>query len=535
MSALVLTKAGMCKSIVIAFVIVLTVFAKSYGQTTVIFTPSDKDAWVEQLNSNNNYGNSSNLYVGRDPGGEYNHSYIYWDISSLPSCINITDAEIRVNQQSDNPNTVCVDIKRVTQTWNENSITYNNQPSASSISYGTMCFSSSLGYKNIPVTNLVQDWLIYGNYGVMLYTPSIADPGEYQFLSSKEEGTSSQRPKLTITYTNATPPTASISGNTNICQGVSTTLTASGGTSYLWDTGVTTSSITVSPSISTQYCVTVTDANGCTDQACVTVTVNSCPSPVADFYGSPTIGCAPLSVSFHDQTTNSPTSWSWNFGDGGTSTQQNPSHTYNSADTYTVSLTATNSYGNDNETKSNYITANSCPPPVAEFYGSPLNGIGPLSVSFHDQTTNSPTSWSWNFGDGGTSTIKNPYHTYSDNGYYTVSLTATNSYGNDNETKPNYIYVHGVGIEEISSKYITKIYPNPTKDKLNIEFTDNINKIEKITLSNMLGQTVYTIKGKKINTKNFVIDLSDYKSGVYYLNIRTKEDGTMRNKISVVR
>jgi len=89
--------------------------------------------------------------------------------------------------------------------------------------------------------------------------------------------------------------------------------------------------------------------------------------------------------------------------------------------------------------------------------------------------------------------------------------------------------------EENFNEQTISIFPNPAFDKLNIEFTDNINKIEKITLSNMLGQTVYTIKGKKINTRNFVIDLSDYKSGVYYLNIRTKEDGTMRNKISVVR
>ncbi len=92
-----------------------------------------------------------------------------------------------------------------------------------------------------------------------------------------------------------------------------------------------------------------------------------------------------------------------------------------------------------------------------------------------------------------------------------------------------------VKIDEENFNEQIKIYPNPAFDKLNIEFTDNINKIEKITLSNMLGQTVYTIKGKKINTRNFVIDLSGYKSGVYYLNIRTKEDGTMRNKISIVR
>ncbi len=66
---------------------------------------------------------------------------------------------------------------------------------------------------------------------------------------------------------------------------------------------------------------------------------------------------APLSVSFTDTTINSPTSWSWTFGDGGSSTAQNPSHTYNAVGTYTVALTATNSYGNNTNTKTNYLTA----------------------------------------------------------------------------------------------------------------------------------------------------------------------------------
>jgi PKD repeat protein/beta-lactamase superfamily II metal-dependent hydrolase len=78
-------------------------------------------------------------------------------------------------------------------------------------------------------------------------------------------------------------------------------------------------------------------------------------SITANFTGSPTSGTAPLTVSFTDQST-SATSWSWNFGDGGTSTSQNPSHTYTTAGTYTVSLTATNAYGSDTETKTNYIT-----------------------------------------------------------------------------------------------------------------------------------------------------------------------------------
>ena len=78
--------------------------------------------------------------------------------------------------------------------------------------------------------------------------------------------------------------------------------------------------------------------------------------PVANFSGVPTSGAAPLTVAFTDASTNSPTSWSWTFGDGGTSTAQSPSHTYNTANQYTVSLTATNAQGSDGETKTNYIT-----------------------------------------------------------------------------------------------------------------------------------------------------------------------------------
>jgi serine protease len=78
--------------------------------------------------------------------------------------------------------------------------------------------------------------------------------------------------------------------------------------------------------------------------------------PVANFSGTPTSGTAPLTVQFTDLSTNSPTSWSWSFGDGGTSPAQNPSHTYNLAGTYSVSLTAANAYGSDTETKTGYIT-----------------------------------------------------------------------------------------------------------------------------------------------------------------------------------
>lgn len=80
------------------------------------------------------------------------------------------------------------------------------------------------------------------------------------------------------------------------------------------------------------------------------------PTPVANFSGSPTSGVAPLAVNFTDLSTGSPSSWSWNFGDGGTSTAQNPSHTYAAAGTYNVTLTITNACGSDNEVKNGYVT-----------------------------------------------------------------------------------------------------------------------------------------------------------------------------------
>ncbi len=80
------------------------------------------------------------------------------------------------------------------------------------------------------------------------------------------------------------------------------------------------------------------------------------PLVTANFSGSPTSGTAPLAVNFTDLSSGSPTSWSWAFGDGGTSTAQNPSHTYAAAGTYNVTLTATNACGSDGETKSGYIT-----------------------------------------------------------------------------------------------------------------------------------------------------------------------------------
>jgi parallel beta-helix repeat protein len=167
-------------------------------------------------------------------------------------------------------------------------------------------------------------------------------------------------------------------------------------------------------------------------------------APVADFTADVTAGTAPLAVNFTDLSTNTPTSWAWDFGDNATSDQQNATHTYTAAGTYTVTLTATNAYGSDDEVKTDYITVtggSGGDAPVADFSADVTSGTAPLAVNFTDLSTNAPTSWAWDFGDNATSDQQNPSHEYTATGTYTVTLTATNAYGSDDEVKTDYITV----------------------------------------------------------------------------------------------
>ena len=217
-------------------------------------------------------------------------------------------------------------------------------------------------------------------------------------------------------------------------------------TAWSWNFGDSTTSTVQSPSHTytsvNQYTVALTAYNQYGNNTMTkTNYINVGNPPVANFSGTPTIGAVPLTVSFTDSSTNSPTAWSWSFGDTFTSTAQNPSHTYTGTGLFTVALTAYNQYGNNTMTKSNYINVGNAP--VAAFSGTPTTGNAPLSVSFTDSSTYSPTAWSWNFGDGGTSTAQNPSHSYTSAGKYTVALTAYNQYGNNTLTKTNYIVVSG--------------------------------------------------------------------------------------------
>ncbi len=162
-----------------------------------------------------------------------------------------------------------------------------------------------------------------------------------------------------------------------------------------------------------------------TVQTTTAPTVTLAPAPVASFSMSPTSGQEPLVVQFTDKSTNNPTSWIWDFGDGTTSTLQNPQHTF-SAGTYVVILTATNAAGSRRSDQSIGIVVSYMP---ESFTATPTSGPAPLVVQFMDTSTSNPTSWWWSFGDGTNANAKNPTHTYSISGVFTATLEVTRGTG----------------------------------------------------------------------------------------------------------
>lgn len=140
----------------------------------------------------------------------------------------------------------------------------------------------------------------------------------------------------------------------------------------------------------------------------------------------PLTGTAPHTVSFTDSSTGDITSRSWDFSDGATSTDQNSSHVYTTAGTYTVNHTVTGPGGSDSDVKTNYITVTTAPVvPLAQFTANTTSGTAPLTVQFTDQSSGNITSYAWDFTNDGVidSTSRNASFTYTSAGIITVNHT----------------------------------------------------------------------------------------------------------------
>lgn len=253
-------------------------------------------------------------------------------------------------------------------------------------------------------------------------------------------------------------------------------------------------------------CLSVGNPGG-TNYTCKTVTISSYPVTEAafTFSGDP-------SVAFTDNSTLDPFAWHWDFGDGDTSIEQNPAHTYTDNGTFSVCLTATNAGGSNTVCEEvNIIYA--YPFPEADFTYLIID----LGAAFADASTNDPISWHWDFGDGDTSNEKNPVHLYAADGNYTVCLTATNIGGPDTACKDLFL---ALGISSAQEEPI-KVFPNPSSGHLIMQF----NKIllnGTCCIFNALGNCV--MQTNELHTNFLQLNIEKLPAGIYSYIIYEDDD-----------
>jgi gliding motility-associated-like protein len=220
----------------------------------------------------------------------------------------------------------------------------------------------------------------------------------------------------------------------DICVGESTqvsgTYSAGFGTyTFSWNQGLGNGlgPFNVSPATTTTYIFTATDQ--CVNSVSDSIVVNVFPLPIINLPSIVAEGCAPLLVNFMD-TINDSTSitYLWNFDDGSVSTFATVNHLYPLPGTYKVTLTVTSNGGCIATSSGNHVVVVN-PSPIANSTASPfVTDTQNPTINFTDLSTGAIAVF-WNFGDGDTSMVNNPSHTYQDTGTYTVTITVTNQFG----------------------------------------------------------------------------------------------------------
>ena len=266
-----------------------------------------------------------------------------------------------------------------------------------------------------------------------------AAAGSYTvFLTVTDDDGASNTASATVTVTapNVAPAASFTSTVTGLTANFTDTSSDSDGSiaSHSWDFGDGNGSSLQNPAhtyaVAGTYTVmlTVIDNEGASNSALSSVTVTA-PNvaPTANFSSSVT----DLSASFTDASTDADgtvVSFSWDFGDGNGSNQQNPVHVFAASGNYVVTLTVTDDDGASNSISASITATAPNVPPVASFTTS----ITDLAVRFADTSADSDGSivgWSWQFGDGNSSSSQNPLHSYAAAGSYTVTLMVTDDDG----------------------------------------------------------------------------------------------------------
>jgi len=218
-------------------------------------------------------------------------------------------------------------------------------------------------------------------------------------------------------------------------------------TNYFWSFGNGNTAVLKNPSnvflTSGTYTVTLTASDSITGQSSTfSKTIIVLQSPVANFTISNTSGCQSSQVFNFQNNSLNYDSCLWDFGDGTTSSVTSPQHIYNIPGVFNVTLIAFNkAYGcSDTKTQVAIITVH--PKPNLTFVVNDSITCDSAKVFQFTASANNVLSWSWDFGDGQTSSIQNPFHVYNDTGYFSITVTAVSANGCPATlTKQNYIHI----------------------------------------------------------------------------------------------
>ncbi len=293
-----------------------------------------------------------------------------------------------------------------------------------------------------------------------------------------------------------------------------TDLSSGGPFAWDWDFGDGGSSTLQNPSHtfgtngSFNVCLTATNDLGFAT-GCETVIINGyfAPEALFTYSGDP-------DVTFEDLSTNDPTSWLWDFGDGDFSTIQNPVHLFDENGTYLVCLTVIGPGGSDTYCDNLDIELSELAP-VADFSWS---ASGVLTIHFNDLSTNDPSIWEWDFGDGSISPLQNPTHTYATAGNYNVCLTATNGVGSNESCE-------GILVSSIQNALISvaNVFPNPASNFIVIETDASLTEYN-LRLTNLIGQEVAPENMQMGTDHTIHLNITNLPAGTYLVTIFTQTE-----------
>ncbi|BAV05598.1 gliding motility-associated C-terminal domain-containing protein [Filimonas lacunae] len=291
---------------------------------------------------------------------------------------------------------------------------------------------------------------------------TFANPGNYTVTLYTSFGTCTDSVKKVINVSNKPISAFSASGTTTACTApatVSFTNNASGAASYIWYFGDATTSFDPNPvhtyTKKGYYTVSLIsfNAGGCSDTVVKEKLVRIGSPRISSIKNLPYKGCTPATIAMQAimNEPQSVTTWLWNFGDGTTSDQVAPTHTYTQEGVYNVSvIIRTNGGCVDTFTLQNAVTLATAP--KTAFSANPVAVCGSKPIYFTDASTGKADSWLWNFGDGNGSTQANPQHPYKDTGNFTITLITGNKQCYDTLEIKNYIHVK-VPIARFSSEF----------------------------------------------------------------------------------